>query len=219
MFPATPAAPQTMQPLGGPGTPASPQALPYSYFPAPQIGQASAGMPASPIAPLMQNTQAQIGDALSAARGPQPPPQLAARPAGGGMGALGMGAAAPRPPVQQQPSPWATAFGPQAQQQQGGQPTAQGAPDMNQGGGGQPSWGSMPPQLQEMFRSMSPPHFGGGFNWGGQQGGGNPGQSAAPNRTPTFDQMGMMGPGMFDRNRYDMAQPMDGARNWMAGGR
>lgn len=184
-----------MQPLGAPGTPASPQALPYNYFPAPRIGPASAGAPAAPIAPAIQNTQAQIGDALAAAQGPQ---QAPLRPQhlgeGGGslpQGALGMAAAAPG--HTQQPSPWGGMFGGQ-QPQQGPQMPGFGgmmAPgDGAAGFGGFGGFGMLPPQLRELFGAQQQPRFWGGFNWGGrQQQPQSPGQSPMPNspRRPGFD--------------------------------
>lgn len=181
-----------MQPLGAPGTPASSQALPYNYFPAPRIGPASAGSPAAPIAPAIQNTQAQIGDALAAAQGTQqlPPPQQ-----GRGwdeksapQGALGM--AAGTAGHTQQPTPGGGMYSPQQMLQTLQMPQMPQIPPMPQ----IPSFGGMggldmlPPQIREMFGSQRP-RFWGGFNWGGQQQPQNPGQSPQPNYSqgPAFD--------------------------------
>ena len=199
MYPTTPAAPmqmnaaqapqqqqQTMQPLGAPGTPASPQALPYNYFPAPRIGPASATQPATPIAPMIQNTQAQIGDALAAARGPQPPPQLAVQPPGGyapggsrdpAPGALGMAAGMPQ--HQQQPSPWAGMFPPgQGPQMQGQNPQMQPLPLLDNASTQGRDWrNAFPPEMREMMSGLGGHgRRWGGFNWNAQQG--------DPGRTP-----------------------------------
>lgn len=162
-----------MQPLGAPGTPSSPQALPYSAFPAPRIGQASAGAPASPIAPLIQGTQTQINDALSAARGPQPAPQLAVQPQqpqppqqrpNFGQGALGMMAGMMG--HNQQPSPWGSMFSGQQSPQQ--QSPFGGFSQPGRDGAGMDGFGMLSPQLRDLF-SKGQPRFWGGFNWNGQQ--------------------------------------------------
>lgn len=163
-----------MQPLGAPGTPTSPQALPYSAFPAPRIGQASAGAPATPIAPLIQGTQAQINDALSAARGPQPAPQLAAQPPqqrpqqwpNFGQGALGMMAGMMG--HNQQPSPWGSMFSGQPQSPQQQSPFG-GFFQPGRDGAGMGGFGMIPPQLRDLLGGNQQ-RFWGGFNWNGQQG-------------------------------------------------
>jgi len=230
MYPMSPAASRpAMQPLGAPGTPASPQALPYNYFPAPQIGQASAGVPASPIAPMMQNTQAQIGDALAAARGPQPPPQLAVQPPNQQQplnqqqsydpmpGALGM--ASRQPGVhQQQSSPWGA--GPGAPPlPPGGQQMLPQQQQSGQWGAGpqQPVPGGMPSAFREFMAGLGGQgrqRMWGGYNWGGQQGGGEPGRTPYPTGVQRSD--------FPHAPNFEDGYGSGGVRpgyNWQAGGR
>lgn len=211
-------------PAAAPAPQQNPQALPYSAYPAPQVSMASAAQPARLMAPIQQ-TQAQIGDALAAARGPQPAPQLAVQPPSmgpGGMtpagGALSMGQQAMQPP--QGPtrhSPPMPAGAPQQpmmppQMHGGVGPMAQGDPVQ-----------FSPQQMQEaMMNAMGRggPRFWGGFNWGAQQGDPNYGRTPFPiNEGPArfapppqgVDRSAM-------RPRGYMDEPMDGAVDRFSGG-